>query len=795
MLAAYAAFLLYFRPLHPFEWDEVLFMRAAERFDVAEYAPHAPGYPAYVAAVKAVGTLAPDPQLANQLTVIVAAVALLAALAALVRRLGGGAGEAAAAMVTLGVTPAFAFNANVGLSDVPGAALGVAAVLALALAWERPRWAWLAAAAAALAVGARPQVILALLPAGAALLVRLALSRRWGALAAALGTGTAASAACWLPAVLITGVDRYFAAADVLRTYVRVEELGYRLPRAPLPEAAEFWLGRPFGAPAAAVAFWLLAASGAWWWWRTGRRRLALVAGSAAASYLVLGAFVLNFTTAVRYVVPALPFLAVLAAGNLRAPSRVLRSALGALLAAWCAVELVWGWRVYALRRSPAPVWSCLEWVADRYEPNRTTVVYHGLFAPLAEWVLGRRGFEIRVAEPGTTYDASLRPQGDVVLVYSRAVPGTQVVRAASWNSGRLRRLTRDRYYACTAATAAPAAGPVFSTDFQVREANWELWDVGVVRLGADRPPAVLCVEPLDGPLFVGGARAPGRRVEAGERVEIVLLPGPGGEVVIRTPRQRHVHLAPLRVETLAPSSSALASGFVVPGLVRGAGDGGGGAASDLLLVNPHDAPVLLSVRLLPGAGGPAGGGPVHVPLPPGTLTVVDVLAHPALGAAAMEGALVLQSVPSVEAAGRPFFVAGRTTVAGAGAPGGGARWLRGLPLIDGIGHGGTARLRGLTSDAEWRERSGAVSSCRRPVELRWTFLAADGRKLGELRQVVQPDAQSTFDAPGAGRDVDAVVTVAAAPSGCLVFPFAILQRRQTGEVTLLPADPEPSRR
>lgn len=794
VVAAYALFLLYFRPVDPFEWDEVLFMRAAERFDVAHYSPHAPGYPAYVAAVRVVHLIAADPQLANQLTVIVAALGLLVALAALVRRLDGSVGESAVAMVVLGVTPAFAFNANVGLSDVPGVALGVAAVLALVAAWDRPAWAWLAAAVTALAVGTRPQVLAALLPVGVAVLVRLATKRRWGSLAAAAGTGVAVSAACWVPAVLLTGKTQFFHAVEILRTYVRVEELGYRLPGAPLDEAVEYWLGRPFGSTPAAVAFWLLAAAGSWWWWRAGRRRMVLVVGGAAVSYLVLGAFSMNFTTAVRYAIPALPFLAVLVAGNLRARGAVARVACVALVGFWCVAQSVWGWPVYELRRSPAPVWDSLEWVTQSFEPSRTTVVYHGLFAPHAEWVLGRAGFDIKVARPGVVYDSSLREDGKVVVVYTRPVPATDVVHRRTWRSGRLERLTRARYYACSVAVAARPQGPVFSTDFQVREHDWELWDIGRIYLGAAEEPVVLTVKPLDGPLFVGGTEQRGRRIEPGRSGEVVLLAGQSGEVVVRTPPKRHVHFAPIEAEPLASASSVLSSAFVVPGLVhgRGPGDLGGTWRSDLMLLNPGSTPLPLIATLLPGSASDGRSPTIDFELQPGSVRIDDVLAHPSWGVSHASGALVVRVAGAEpQAAHGGFFVAGRTLDVSADGEGRRSRWVRGIPFEDGLAAGRSGRLRELAHGGGWRESSGVASVCPVPIAVRFRFETREGKGLGSQVLDVPAFAERMVTAPGEGAGVDAVVSIVdGGRPGCLVFPFAVMTQAQPGAVSVLVADP-----
>ncbi|MDD5564037.1 MAG: hypothetical protein PHQ91_10010, partial [Thermoanaerobaculaceae bacterium] len=47
-LLAYGVALWLFRPLTPFEQDEVLFLKALDRYDVALHSPHPPGYPLFV---------------------------------------------------------------------------------------------------------------------------------------------------------------------------------------------------------------------------------------------------------------------------------------------------------------------------------------------------------------------------------------------------------------------------------------------------------------------------------------------------------------------------------------------------------------------------------------------------------------------------------------------------------------------------------------------------------------------------------------------------------------------------
>jgi hypothetical protein len=269
-LAAYAAVLLIYRPVSPFEWDEILFMRAMAKYDVAAHAPHPPGYPAFVALAKPVYWLTGDAQLGPQLAAIAGAVAAVGLLGLLAVRLGATRREGWCAAAVLAALPGFLFNANVGMSDAVGTAAAVAGVLALAAALDRPERLPLAAVIGGLALGVRPQVAYALIPVGVAALVCAARARRWRPLLLAIAAGAAAAAASWVPAILITGPDRFLGAvrAQALRA-VTAESAG-RFSGAPLSVLADHWLLAPFGSPALAWVFWP-------------RPRGALARGAAAA--------------------------------------------------------------------------------------------------------------------------------------------------------------------------------------------------------------------------------------------------------------------------------------------------------------------------------------------------------------------------------------------------------------------------------------------------------------------------------------------------------------------------------
>ncbi|MFH1177841.1 MAG: hypothetical protein V1750_10585, partial [Acidobacteriota bacterium] len=171
-LLAYAIALLVLRPASPFEWDEILFQRALDQYSIATQSPHPPGYPVYVGAAALLRLVVRDPLLALQLTGIAAAAAALILIRLGAARFGGLASAGLAGAAVLAAIPGFAFNANVGLSDVTSAAAALAAVLVLWRGWDDPRLLLWGALVAALAVGVRPQVLPALLPIGLAALGR-----------------------------------------------------------------------------------------------------------------------------------------------------------------------------------------------------------------------------------------------------------------------------------------------------------------------------------------------------------------------------------------------------------------------------------------------------------------------------------------------------------------------------------------------------------------------------------------------------------------------------------------------
>src|SRR3954454_14611932 len=72
----------------PWDWDELLFMQALDRYDVAAHRPHPPGFPLYILAAKIVRKLGCGDCHALQALGVVAAMAIVPAMFFLCRALG-----------------------------------------------------------------------------------------------------------------------------------------------------------------------------------------------------------------------------------------------------------------------------------------------------------------------------------------------------------------------------------------------------------------------------------------------------------------------------------------------------------------------------------------------------------------------------------------------------------------------------------------------------------------------------------------------------------------------------------
>ncbi len=798
----YGALLLALRPATPFEWDEVLYQRALDHYDVAAQYPHPPGVPAYIAAGKAVSFITRDPMVAMQLVAVASALVALLLLARLGRTLGVPPLAAAAAAGLLAFAPGFLFAANVGLSDVPATAGAIAAVLACVVATRNSARIPMAAAVVAFALSLRPQIVVALLPAGLAAVVMAVRRRHWRPLALGALAGVGVSAAVWVPAILLTGVSRYFAATRAHLHWMAVAEAGYRLPGLGLRAALGGWLRDPVGSGPIAVVFWLLVVTGAVVWWATGRRWLVAVAALSGGSYLVVAMFTMNVFSSARYGLPAVAFFALLAGGVAAAPRRWLRHAGLAVMALWSAAAFGWGLPVYLLRRQPAPVWAALTWIRAHEDPATTRVVYDGVATPHTKYVLGKAGFRIvEMAKANLVLDGPPQPGAQTLFVTPLPVPGCDVLFDEVWRSARLAQLTFRRYQTCAVSRVRGDGGALFSPEWQLRKGGWQLWGTGRIELRAGARPAVVRLCAGGEAISLARPGWPAEAIAPAQCVMVPLLPGAAGALAVSAPPDSATLIPPIQILPLAALdvSAGLASTYLVPQVANLRGFGGAQWRTDLALFNPQPRPLAVTAQFLATGKDNSSAPVVSETLAAGqVLNVADVLSRPEFLHAGRLGALLVYAtaggVPCASA-GCNFLVLARTYNADVRpAVWRASEWMGGVAPGAALGPGQTAIVRHVTRSARVGASVGVASWSDVPVRVDVTVTDGGGALVERRELGLAPFGHLHVPLRADVGDGTVRFEIAAPRAGVRVAPYVSMVDRDTGLPTHLLPDVEPRR-
>ncbi len=732
-LAAYALLLWISRPVAPFEWDEVLFQRAVLHYDVATHSPHPPGFPAYVGAAKAVDAVTRNPLLALQIVGVLAAVAAVAATWALARRLGVPPAAAAAAAALVAASPEFLYSAALGISDVPGTAAAVVAALALAAAAGRPALLPLAGAACGLLAGIRPQSGAVLVPALVWAVVVAARGRRWRDLALGAVAALAVAAACWVPAIAVTGPQRWWAATASHLRYMDTVERPLRLPGARLADVARWWLSGAFFGWSFALPLWVLVITGAAVLWRTGRKRPVALAGGAATLHIGIAMFTQNQTESLRYILPALPFLALLAGGTLASPGRWARRVATAAVTVWCLAAAAWTSPALIERQKPGPVWAALTWIKTHCDPAITLVEYDHVMAPQVQYVLGRAGFRTVDIKQASPFLGGDRREEQTLFVTPRPVPGAEVLFTERQGTARVVQLAWHRYRSCAVSRARAGERAVFSPEWQPRGGGWELRGTGRIALPARVTPAIARLCAGGETITVRRTGWPDVAVAPGRCAIVPLLPAPGGEVVVSAPADAAALVPPIRILPLAAldGSAGLASAYMVPQAAHLPGLGGAAWRTDLVLFNPQPHPLAVTAQFLAMEKDNSTAPAATTTLAAGqVLDVVDVLSLPAFRPAAM-GALLVRATaggaPCTSAA-CDFLVLSRTYNRAAG-PGfwRSSEWLPGVAPAQALRAGERATFSHVTRSDAVGASVGVASWTDAPVRVEVRTVAAGG--------------------------------------------------------------------
>ena len=374
------------------EYDENLYAMGVERYEPLLHHPPPPGTPLYIGFAKQIAALtATDPFHALVITSIVMLLLGLAAFTFAFRELSGNLAIGVVGTVLLYTSPSMLISGTVPQSDV-----GALALLGFAI-WACARGNPIAIGLlCAASIGWRLQFSVAVVP---LFVVAVLLLRTWRARAIALVTFGLGCLAWFVPLVIATGGPAswwhwlagqaaYYAEHDshLSRSGVSTAQIAFR------------FLAHPWGPKWLSLPLLLLAIAGSAMWPKWGRPLAGRTAGGPPAvttdegdlrpaagqrpaphrlplaiSALVYFAFALSTmdpADAVRYAIPALPFIALLAATALR---RV----------PWIAIVYVAGAYFYAFpilharATSDAPPAAAAAWI--RKNVSRDSIILYDL--------------------------------------------------------------------------------------------------------------------------------------------------------------------------------------------------------------------------------------------------------------------------------------------------------------------------------------------------------------------------------------------------------------------------------
>lgn len=422
------------------EYDECLYAAAVEKFEPLLHHPPPPGSPVYIAFAKVVAVATPDALTAMLITSIFAVVAGFLAFVltfTIITDLRTGV----LAAVLLYTCPALLVSGTLPQADSGGLAL-----LGLAIWSCTRRRAALSGLLCALAIGWRPQLCIAIVPMFFAAVVMM---RSWRDRFIAV---TAFGLAClaWLvPLVMATGGPlsfwewlsgqaRYFAAHDA-----DLSRSGYSAAHIALRFIAHPWGPKWLSLPLLALAIAGLVRV------RRNQKILPLAIGTLA--YLGFALASMDPADAVRYAIPSLPWIALLAASALTwfpmrnadeapPPSANIAIATLAILyalgAAWYAYPIL-----HARTTSISPPVAATQWIEANL-PRNTIVLFDLPLGPHAQYLLP--GWKTMRIDQGSAQDGGGDPAVPIVILADGERNDAITFR---WpDSDAYRKLTRKHY-------------------------------------------------------------------------------------------------------------------------------------------------------------------------------------------------------------------------------------------------------------------------------------------------------------------------------------------------------------
>jgi hypothetical protein len=417
-------------PRTPWDWDELLFMHAVDRFNVALHHPHPPGFPLYIFAAKVIRKLLGFGNFhALQALSVIAAMAIVPATFLLCRALRMRFSTSISAGLILAFFPNVWFYGGAALSDVPSMVLVIVAVTLLLRGNLL-----LGAVVLGVAAGFRPQnLLIGFVP---FLLAAWREKRRAvvAALILAVIVGVSYASAAWL-----TGWERYQIMVSEHGKYINAVD-SFRAPgRQPLWRLFDDFFVRPYHAPwinALVTFFAAVSILGS----VILRRKHVFLALAAFGPFCVMAILFLDHFSASRFSIGYAPLIALLAADGIYLLLRRLEPVASAAL---MAMMIVWTWpALNAVRHTVAPPVAAVDWLRSHVDPRNAVIYVHEGMIPYANWYL--KEYERRYISDSSPPSLWMQQRGLFVQEgASNASGALNFIRP----QGRLWSLVRQRYF------------------------------------------------------------------------------------------------------------------------------------------------------------------------------------------------------------------------------------------------------------------------------------------------------------------------------------------------------------
>lgn len=424
------------------EYDECFFALGVERFQPLLHHPPPPGVPLYIAFAK-LPALFMDPFHALVATSVLATVVGFIAWSYAFREILGRAGSPPPiAAVLLYTCPALLISGVLPQSDA--GALALFGLAALACARGNP---YAIAIACAATVGWRPQFAIAVVPMFAVAVLQLRTCRDRIVAVATFGVGCLA----WLvPLVIATGGPAsYWKWMSGQAAYYAAHDANLSRSGHSFAQIALRFVAHPWGPKWLSIPLLALAAAGATFvLLRRNAKVIPLAAG--AIVYLAFAVATMDPADAVRYMIPALPFVALLVAiAFARVPVvGVIVAVAYALGSYWYAMPVL-----RARATSSSPPFIAAQWIRANV-PRNAIVLYDLPLRPHADFLL-REWKRMRIDEGMATYGG----RADVPMVlYADGERAEAEGVTFRWpDTDAYRKLTRQHYGAVSVVQLPPS--------------------------------------------------------------------------------------------------------------------------------------------------------------------------------------------------------------------------------------------------------------------------------------------------------------------------------------------------